>query len=60
MREGLQLRSKTGSQRLITGLEERGFVSRLHKCARAIDALKRHTHRGVAKHRSTPNSRQIQ
>ena len=40
MRINLGLSSKSGVHRLITGLEERGFIKRLHNKARAIKILK--------------------
>jgi repressor LexA len=40
MKEALALKSKSGIHRLITGLEERGFVRRLPHRARALEVLK--------------------
>jgi repressor LexA len=40
MKEALGLRSKSGIHRLITGLEERGFIRRLQHRARAIEVLR--------------------
>ena len=40
MKEALDLRSKSGIHRLITALEERGFLRRLPHRARAIEVLK--------------------
>lgn len=40
MKEALQLRSKSGIHRLITALEERGFIRRLPHRARALEILK--------------------
>jgi repressor LexA len=40
MREALDLRSKSGIHRLITALEERGFIRRLPNRARAIEVIK--------------------
>ena len=40
MKEALQLRSKSGIHRLITGLEERGFIRRLPHRARALEVLR--------------------
>jgi repressor LexA len=40
MKEALDLRSKSGIHRLITALEERGFVRRLAHRARALEILK--------------------
>src|ERR671939_658476 len=40
MNDALDLRSKSGIHRLITALEERGFIRRLPNRARAIEVLK--------------------
>ncbi|WP_339107011.1 transcriptional repressor LexA [Thioclava sp. GXIMD4216] len=40
MKDALELRSKSGIHRLITALEERGFIRRLAHRARAIEILK--------------------
>ena len=40
MRDALGLKSKSGIHRLITGLEERGFIRRLPHRARAIEVLR--------------------
>lgn len=40
MRDALDLRSKSGIHRLITALEERGFLKRLQKRARALEIVK--------------------
>ena len=40
MKEALDLKSKSGIHRLITALEERGFIHRLPNRARAIEVLK--------------------
>ncbi|MBF9032570.1 transcriptional repressor LexA [Rhodobacterales bacterium HKCCE3408] len=40
MKEALDLRSKSGIHRLITALEERGFIRRLPHRARAIEVVK--------------------
>ena len=40
MKEALDLRSKSGIHRLITALEERGFIKRLANRARAIEIVK--------------------
>ena len=40
MKEALNLKSKSGIHRLITGLEERGFIRRLAHKARALEVLK--------------------
>lgn len=40
MKEALDLKSKSGIHRLITGLEERGYVQRLPNRARALEVIK--------------------
>ena len=40
MKEALNLKSKSGIHRLITALEERGFIKRLAHRARALDVVK--------------------
>jgi repressor LexA len=40
MKDALNLRSKSGIHRLISGLEERGFIRRLAHRARAIEVIK--------------------
>ena len=40
MKDALDLRSKSGIHRLITGLVERGFIRRLPHRARALEVLK--------------------
>ncbi|MGI4952396.1 MAG: transcriptional repressor LexA [Janthinobacterium lividum] len=40
MKEALQLRSKSGIHRLISALEERGFLQRRHNRARALEVVK--------------------
>ncbi len=40
MKDALALKSKSGIHRLITGLEERGFIRRLPHRARALEVLK--------------------
>ena len=40
MKEALGLRSKSGIHRLITGLEERGFLKRLAHRARALEVVR--------------------
>jgi repressor LexA len=40
MKEALDLKSKSGIHRLITGLEERGFIRRLPHRARALEVIK--------------------
>src|SRR6202171_2031382 len=41
MKEALGLKSKSGIHRLISGLEERGFIRRLPPRARALELMKR-------------------
>src|SRR5205807_4888107 len=40
MKEALDLKSKSGIHRLITALEERGFLRRMEKRARALEIIK--------------------
>src|SRR5271155_3073268 len=40
MKDTLQLRSKSGIHRLITALEERGFLKRRHHRARALEVIR--------------------
>src|SRR5690242_15666621 len=40
MKEALQLRSKSGIHRLISALEERGFLVRRHHRARALEVVR--------------------
>ena len=40
MKDALQLKSKSGIHRLITALEERGFIRRLPHRARALEVIK--------------------
>ena len=40
MKNSLNLKSKSGIHRLITALQERGFIKRLHHKARALEVLK--------------------
>src|SRR3954464_2063621 len=40
MKDALDLRSKSGIHRLITALEERGYIRRLEKRARAIEIVR--------------------
>jgi repressor LexA len=50
MKEALRLKSKSGIHRLITALEERGFIGRLPHRARALQVLRRpenHAQEGV-------------
>ena len=47
MREALDLKSKSGVHRLISALEERGFIRRLPNRARALEVLKLPDTRGA-------------
>ena len=40
MRDALKLKSKSGIHRLITGLEERGYIRRLPYRARALEVIR--------------------
>src|SRR2546423_4088414 len=40
MKDGLQLKSKSGIHRLISALEERGFLMRRHHRARALEVVR--------------------
>jgi repressor LexA len=61
MKEALNLKSKSGIHRLITGLEERGFIRRLPHKARALEVLRLPEDQGVGRARTeaaprfTPN-----
>jgi repressor LexA len=52
MKEALKLRSKSGIHRLISGLEERGFIRRLPHRARALEVVKLPEQTAVAEKRS--------
>ena len=54
MKEALNLRSKSGIHRLITALEERGFIRRLAHRARAIEVVKLPESLGEVKTGFTP------
>ena len=41
MKEALDLKSKSGIHRLITALEERGFLRRMEKRARALEVARK-------------------
>ena len=47
MKDALGLKSKSGIHRLITGLEERGFIRRLAHRARALEVLRLPDEAGV-------------
>jgi repressor LexA len=49
MKDALGLKSKSGVHRLVTALEERGFLRRLHHRARALEVLKLPESEGRAK-----------
>ena len=49
MKDALSLRSKSGIHRLISALEERGFLSRRHHRARALEVLRLPEH-GLPEH----------
>ena len=61
MKDALDLRSKSGIHRLITALEERGFIRRLPNRARAIEVIKmpeqagNHNANGGARRGFTPS-----
>lgn len=64
MKEALGLKSKSGIHRLITGLEERGFIRRLAHRARALEVLRlpetaahhgSHGHKHAEAHGFKPN-----
>lgn len=57
MKDALGLKSKSGIHRLITGLEERGFIRRLPHRARAIEVLKLpgDAHRPQSRDNFSPN-----
>ncbi len=56
MKDALDLRSKSGIHRLITALEERGFIRRLPNRARAIEVIKLPELAGAASRRGfTPS-----
>jgi len=52
MKAALGLKSKSGIHRLITGLEERGFIRRLPHKARALEVLRLPTDLGIGNRRS--------
>lgn len=59
MKEALDLKSKSGVHRLISALEERGFIRRLPNRARALEVLKQPENQGTraATARPAPNSK---
>ena len=54
MKEALDLKSKSGVHRLISALEERGFIRRLPNRARALEVLKMPEREGAAAARPAP------
>jgi repressor LexA len=54
MKEALNLRSKSGIHRLISGLEERGFIRRLAHRARALEVVKLPEQTAVTERRPEP------
>ena len=55
MKEALDLKSKSGIHRLITALEERGFIKRLPNRARALEVIKMPDSWGVSEPLATEN-----
>ncbi|HTM94192.1 MAG TPA: repressor LexA, partial [Croceibacterium sp.] len=53
MKEALELKSKSGVHRLISALEERGFLRRLPNRARALEVV-RHPEDVTARSQRTP------
>ena len=47
MKEAVNLKSKSGIHRLITSLEQRGFIKRLKHKARAMEITKKHSPSGT-------------
>lgn len=54
MKEALDLKSKSGVHRLISALEERGFIRRLPNRARALEVLRQPDDAGIKPLRSAP------
>lgn len=54
MKDALGLASKSGIHRLVTALEERGFIRRLAHRARALEVLKRPTEMAASDSKSAP------
>ncbi|MBO20805.1 MAG: repressor LexA [Rhodospirillaceae bacterium] len=52
MKDALELKSKSGIHRLVTGLEERGFIRRLAHRARALEVLRLPDETGVGANNS--------
>ena len=56
MKDALDLKSKSGIHRLITALEERGFIRRLPHRARALEVIKLPENEGAGTRRGfTPS-----
>ena len=55
MKEALDLKSKSGIHRLISGLEERGFIRRLPHRARALEVVRLPEETAVAQRRQAAN-----
>src|SRR5580700_7839622 len=55
MKDALNLRSKSGIHRLISGLEERGFIRRLPHRARALEVVRLPEETAVAARRQAAN-----
>ena len=62
MKDALDLRSKSGIHRLITALEERGFIRRLPNRARALEIVKlpESVAPGLAARKETPGATLLQ
>src|SRR5829696_2657801 len=59
MKEALGLRSKSGIHRLISGLEERGFIRRLPHRARALEVVRLPDQLGQREEPRPPQLRRI-
>src|SRR4028118_1631204 len=55
MKDALDLKSKSGIHRLITALEERGFIRRLPNRARALEVIRMPETVGAGQRRFTPS-----
>ncbi len=60
MKEALDLKSKSGVHRLISALEERGFIRRLPNRARALEVLRQPEDVGTAPSREAVSSNVVQ
>ena len=54
MKDALNLKSKSGIHRLVSGLEERGFIRRLPHRARALEVIKLPEESAVSAPRAEP------